>query len=105
MSIDGFTLGFVTGTILTVSIALVWNLYREWVKTRDSYHKPQVVIHTTSKTPEQVKQAADSAGLKIMLLQLTLFVGLWLLLEIGVPGFTRSIRQLFISIWNMAVSR
>lgn len=94
-------IGFVLGVVSTVFVLLIIYFYNKWVAIRNSYRKPQVVIHTTSKTPEQVKNEADRAELKLRLLLATIFMGLWFLAELAIPGFTGSIGQLFKSIWYM----
>ena len=100
MPVDIFIIGFVSGVVSTVLILVIIHFYNKWVATRNLYRKPQIVVHTTSKTPKQVKDEADQAKLKLRLLQATLFVGLWFLLELGFPGFTSSLGQIFRMIWH-----
>jgi hypothetical protein len=99
------TINFFTGLLIGLFAAIlggwIWNLYQGWVKTRDAYKKPQIVIHTTSKTPAQVGKEADRAQIKIMLFWIFLVIALWLAVELFIPEMAQLIRILFESFWNV----
>ena len=87
-----FGIGFVFGTVITLIFGWFWLLYRDWVRERDAYNRPQIVVQPTSKTPAAVRRAASRASLKINLLRLGILFAIWLLVEIMFPEVARSVR-------------
>lgn len=96
-----FFLGLLFGLVLAVIGGWFVNLYRNWIKTRDAYKKPQIVIHTTSKTPEQVGKEADTASLKMLLFNLSVLLVAWLVIELFVPEVAQLIRTIFRSLMSV----
>lgn len=80
-----FLWGVVTGLLIAGVFGWLWSIYRNWVKARDAYRKPQILIHATGKTPEQVAKEADTASFKIWTFRIVLFAFLWFLLELFAP--------------------
>ncbi len=98
MLTSDFFLGILVGFCIVGIIGFFWNLYRNWIKTRDAYKKPQIVIHATSKTPEQVGKEADAATFKIWILNISIFIVGWLVVELFLPEVAQLIRTIFRSL-------
>jgi hypothetical protein len=76
-----FLLGVGVGILIAIfPLYPLWKMYRKWIGARGAYHKPQSIVHKTSKTPAEVARDAKIAGLKIFLFQLA---GLVILLGIA----------------------
>lgn len=90
-----FIWGLITGLLIAGVFGWLWGLYRSWVRVRDAYNRPQLLIQPTGKSPEQVAKAASSASLKITLMWFFLILLLWIALEIFAPGIAQFIRWTF----------
>ena len=95
MITSDFLMGLLMGFALAGLVGWFVNLYRNWLKTRDAYKRPQLVIHTTNKTPEQVGKEADAAGFKILLLNLSIFMVAWIGIELFLPEVAQLVRIIF----------
>lgn len=89
--VSGFWAGFVVAFILILVVYSVWNLFRGYIKQIKAANKPQVVIHTTSKSPNEVVGEASSAKRKLWLLLFLLYLLLVVGLEIARPGTLRDL--------------
>lgn len=96
-----FMIGFGFGVIITSLIGWIWLLYRDWVKARDAFNRPQIVIQPTNKTPAQVQSAANQAEFKILLLRLVLLLIIWLFIELLFPGIAAVVHDLFWQLWQL----
>ena len=99
MLTSDFLMGVVVGLCIAALFGWFWSIYRNWVRARDAFRKPQVVIHTTSKTPEQVGKEADAASLKIWLIRLVILGLLWLIVELFVPSAAQLVRRIVRESW------
>ncbi len=96
-----FLVGFVCGMLITLFMGWLWLLYRDWVRARDAYNRPQIVIQPTPKTPAQVRRASAQAELKILLIRVGLIMVLWLIVEIMFPVAAQSIRFFLGGLWRL----
>lgn len=96
-----FIIGFVFGVIITGLIGWIWLLYRDWVKARDAFNRPQIVIQPTNRTPAQVQSAAGQAELKIWLLRFVLLAIGWMLIEMMFPGIAALAHDLVWQLWQL----
>ena len=87
--------GFFSGTLITVFVMLGLNWFRLLIKgyIRDiqAADKPQTVSQNTTKTPNQVVDAAGSARVKLWVLYAFFCFLLFGLLEIVRPGTLRDV--------------
>ena len=96
-----FLIGFVFGTVITLLLGWLWLLYRDWVRARDAYNRPQIVIQPTPKSPAQVRRDSSRADLKIMFMRFALIVVLWLIVEIMFPAAALSMRLFIGGLWRL----
>ncbi|MEZ4620347.1 MAG: hypothetical protein R2867_33245 [Caldilineaceae bacterium] len=96
-----FLIGFLFGSAITFLLGWIWLLYRDWVRARDAYNRPQVVVQPTPKTPAQVRRASAQAELKINLVRLGILLILWLLVEILFPDIAYAIRMFLVRLWRL----
>ena len=77
--IGQLSMDFVTGATVMAVLLLAGNqlyrIYQGWVKAAGSDRKPQVVVHTTSKTPSAVVTGARRARLRLFLIRAVVLVG------------------------------
>ncbi len=104
MLTSDFWMGLLMGFALAGLAGWFVSLYRNWLKARDAYKKPQTVIHTTSKTPEQVGKEADAAGFKILLLNISIFMVAWLSIELFLPEVAQLVRVIFRRLMDALIS-
>lgn len=88
-------MGLLSGLLIALVAGWFLNLYRSWIKTRDAYKKPQTIVHSTSKTPEEVGKEADAANFKILLLNGSIFIVGWLVIELFLPEVAQLVRIIF----------
>jgi len=96
-----FIVGFAFGVIITSLIGWIWLLYRDWVKTRDAFNRPQIVIQPTNRTPAQVQSAASQAEFKIWLLRFVLALIIWMFIEVMFPGIAALAHDLVWQLWQL----
>lgn len=96
-----FLIGFVFGTLITMLLGWLWLLYRDWIRARDAYNRPQIVIQPTPKSPAQVRRASSQAELKILLMRVGLMIILWLIVEIMFPAAAQSVRSFIGGLWSL----
>ncbi len=77
--IGQLSMDFVTGATVMAVLLLAGNqlyrIYQGWVKAAGADRKPQVVVHTTSKTPSAVVTGARRARLRLFLIRAVVLVG------------------------------
>jgi|GEM_PF-2577901 len=100
MLTSDFLFGIVVGMLMAGIAGWFVNLYRNWLKARDAYKKPQTIVHTTSKTPKQVGKEADAASFKILVLNISIFIVAWLVIELFLPEVAQLVRTIFRSLIN-----
>ncbi len=101
MVTNDFLWGVIAGLLIAGVMGWLWSIYRNWVRARDAYRKPQILIHATGKTPEQVAKESDVASFKIWTLRILLFVFLWLLLELFAPEAAQLVHRLIANLFTI----
>jgi len=102
MASTDFMLGFGSGFLVAIVLGgFFWNIYRNWRRTVDAPDRKQPIIHLTEKTPRQVMEAAAAAWTKAIVLVVFLVVGLWMVIEITLPGFAEFVHALISNLWTM----
>lgn len=93
--LTGFVVGFVTAVCLIVILYSLWNIVAGYIARIQAADKPQIVIHATSKTPNEVVKAASAARNRLILF----FVLVWIVAVIGLeyfrPGTVRDVVTVF----------
>lgn len=102
MAVTGdFLIGFILGVLITMVLGWLWLLNRDWVRARDAYNRPQVVVQPTPKSPAQVRQASAQAEMKIFLLRVGIVVAIWLIIEIMFPTFAQATHAFLMGLWQL----
>ncbi len=77
--IGQLSMDFITGATVMAVVLLAANqlykIYLGWVKAAGSDRKPQVVVHTTNKTPSAVVTGARRARFRLFLIRAAILVG------------------------------
>jgi len=95
MDVTDFVFGFVTALCLILVLYSLINIVRGYIDKIKAADRPQIVIHATKKTPNEVVNAASAARNKFILV----FVLLWIAGVIGLeyfrPGTIQNIMGMF----------
>jgi len=102
MQIDGLTdfwSGFLFGCLASFALALIlyslWNILRGYIDKIQAANKPQIVVHVTNKTPNEVVKSASRAKRNLALILLFLWIIVVFGLEYMRPGAIVDVASLF----------
>ena len=91
--------GFLSGAFVAFIVALILDWLRRLIKgyitSIQAADKPQNVVHPTSKTPNEVVQAASQARRKVAFLYVMIWIILVIVLEFFRPGTIQDVIALF----------
>ncbi|MEZ4732853.1 MAG: hypothetical protein R3E79_37610 [Caldilineaceae bacterium] len=100
---ETFILGFLSGIVVSLIYGGLWRLYLEEKKRRDAYKNPQIVVHTTSKTPERVSDESKEAIFRILLLRIVAIVLGWIILWFIAPTWAELIITVLVMLLGLVV--
>ena len=99
IGLTDFWSGFITGFVVAICIGLIflslWNIIQGYIDKIKAADKPQIVIHTTNRTPNDVVDAASRAQRNLILTIVVLWVVLVLVLEYFRPGTIEDVISMF----------
>ena len=92
---SGFVAGFVTATVLILVTYSLWSIISGYITKIRAADRPQVVVHTSSKTPNQVVDEASLAKRRLWFLFIVVYIVAIGILEVLRPGTIKSLLALF----------
>jgi hypothetical protein len=86
---NDFIVGFLAGVCVMVIFYWLSRLYFGWMQSIRAVNRPQIVLHTSTRTPAQVLESAARAQLKLIIFVIVVVV----IIGVGIGVIFPSIGQ------------